>query len=718
MNTIGFQYSLYTKGDYISAANNLCINNIPVINSTSLGPNIINSNLTSLGTILDLKAKSSNINELTINNTINTPNIVISGTQNTIPVNITSGINTNISDNYKYFNNDPLINKSETISLKATNSIWTQGAFIISSDERIKTNIKKADTTTALQNILSLPLMTFNYIDTKENGSDTFVGMIAQEVHKIIPAATTITKGIIPSIYKLASYIQVNDENILLHVELNNVELKIGDKLELIIENIGKLLVNIINYTNTTILVNKWEHFNITDSVFIYGPEINDFYTIDEAYLGILCMGGIQELNNYINNINSDISNVSSIMTNIKKEINISVDEMTKIKTHHNILTDAVNRTNDQFFNITTDFANQIKEVTNKFFSITTEISNQINTNTSTVSVLKNYNTLLSNVVNNTHIQISKQVADMAQQLNANTTDMSLLKTYNTLLSNLVNKTNENIKSTVSELTTQINATTSDISVLKTYNTLLSNLLNKTNEYIKKTISEFTEQINSNTTEISILKSYNTLISNLINKTNINTNVFITDISNKINTINSELLFLQNKYDQLSLSLYLRYSDIPKIISYWNNIENNYISINNYDTNIAKYYYLSWADNIPKDNDTNLSNCWNNNLFTVPINGIYNINISLQTSTHVYLFISKGLLTHPNIINNLTDYNTLVVSVKSSIIDNTCVATINNNIKLSTGEYLIFGIYCTENGNIIGNSDIIAPNSYLSITLL
>ena len=73
---------------------------------------------------------------------------------------------------------------------------------------------------------------------------------------------------------------------------------------------------------------------------------------------------------------------------------------MTKIKTHHNILTDAVNRTNDQFFNITTDFANQIKEVTNKFFSITTEISNQINTNTSTVSVLKNYNTLLSNVVN------------------------------------------------------------------------------------------------------------------------------------------------------------------------------------------------------------------------------------------------------------------------------------------------------------------------------
>ena len=908
MNTLGFQYSLYTKGDYISATNNLCINNIPVINSTSLGPGIINSNLTSLGTILNLNANNATINTVQINNIL-----TINGTNNTIPVIINSYGTDNSLTSYNYFdaNTNTITSNtiSQNISLKASKSIWTQGAFVVSSDERIKTNIQKADTAVALQNILDLPLMSFNYIDNRENGGETVMGMIAQNVMKVVPSATTTTSGIIPSIYKLATNIELIGDNILLTVPINDTVLIISKKLEIIVDNIGKILVNIIDFTATNILVSKWENFDITKSVFVYGPEINDMLTVDEPYLGILCMGGIQELHSRFTNINSNMLTISNLvntsvmdvnvlktyntlLTNLVNKINsqttTSIEQITNqlnthiydinsLKTYNTLLSNLVNKINNQTTSVISDITNKINTNTsdlsilktyntllsnliNKINNHTTssieEISNKTNNNITEISTLKTYNTLLSNLINKINNQINSTISDISNQINTNMTEISTLKTYNTLLSNLINKINNQTTSSISDISNQVNTNMTEISTLKTYNTLLSNLINKINNQTTTTITDISNQTNANSTEVSVLKTYNTLLSNLVNKlsSNIKTvDTNVTDLSNIINTIYngntisimnntltnnvvSNIILGYNKNDCVSIQsvvsetgisetgisdtgisdmgisevmsklrldlctsinsstqiprltilsngnvgignilpsvnlditgttrtntlivdniktnntnftlpnnngssghvlgtdglgntqwiditkpMYLKYSDTPNIISYWNGTYYNIV--NNYDNTISNYYYLSWENNNPKE-QINLSNSnWNNTLFTVPINGLYNINITLKTSTQIYLFISKGTTSQNNIIlNNLIDYDTLIISAISNKINNdTHVASVNSIVKLTIDEYLIFGIYSLETGIIIPNSNTIAPNSQFTITMI
>ena len=1301
-NALGFQYSLFTNGDFISASNNLCIGNNIVINSTGLGPNIVNSNLTSLGTITNLTASSGSIGNLyvgsstvgsintntfyagsstigtlytsyatssnlssssgTINNlysnsgtignlatnllqlnqgtsntlfvksgTINNlsitngtasnfyiqsgtiSNLIVNGNTNNIPPIYITSATPNLLPANNYFNgtNGTLTSNTtpatQNISLQAANSIWTQGAFIASSDQRIKTNIKIADTSIALQNILDLPLMSFSYIDTIENGSSPVVGMIAQNVKQVVPEAITLALGTIPSIYKLAENIELVDENVLLTVSYNDNNMMIEGKLELTVEDIGKILVDIIDLGINTITVSKWDNFDITKNVFIYGPQINDFHTVDEPYLGILCMGGIQELNNRINtSVNSINSSISSLSTNVDTNVNTINQTLDTINSHllfldnttqtangnitilqtnttslmnlmdtiyrgtnsltltnsipiqepitsdimvgnillgydsnnhtsiqsvipadyslaggrldlcttrsnkdprqiprisilsgaggngnvgigttnpstnldvigtaritktllvNNIvmgsttlknsgnnstnfilpdsngnngnvlMTDGNGKTNwndisnyiglqniinniDQLIDTSNNNKMNINILLNDTINntnIITNISNQVNKNNSDISILQTYNTLLLNLINkiknnttqatdnisiinnaieslnikidNNNIDTNKLITDntniitdLSNQVNKNNSDISILQTYNTLLLNLINKINNNttqatdniniINNTIDSLnikidnnnkdisilqnnnidtnklitdntdrifnvSNQVNKNNSDISILQTYNTLLLNLINKINNnttqatdninIINNTIDSLnikidnnnkdisilqnnnidtnklitdntdriynvSNQVNTNTTNISILQTYNTLLSNLINKINNNSDQLSNNINNleiefkslgvemntlhtnktmiteQLNTIyrGSNSMTLTNSipiqepitsdimvgnillgYDsnnhtsiqsvipadyslaggRLDLCttrsnkdprqiprisilsgaggngnvgigttnpstnldvigtaritktllvnnivmgsttlknsgnnstnfilpdsngnngnvlmtdgngntswidnkqpVHIRYSDIPSIISYWDSINNNYNTVSNYDNLVSNYYYLSWVNNIPKDQNNLSNNNWNNGLFTVQVNGLYNINISLQTNTQVYLFISKGNDSNPaissstNIINNLTDYNTLIISNISNNINNQFYITnINTIVSLLTTDYLIFGLYSTDNGALIANSTNIAPNSQFTITLV
>jgi hypothetical protein len=687
MNTLGFQYSLYTKGDYISATNNLCINNFPVINSTSLGPGITNSNLTSLGTIMNLNATSGNIENLAINNAT-TSKLVITG--NDIPIKITQSPETS----YGYFPNGAT--NASLISLKADNSIWTKGSFIVSADTRIKKNITPASTSNALKNILNLPLVNYNYIDTNTNGPDTHIGINGQDVNKIAPQATKTTSGAIPSIYLLASHIEMSGNYILITV-VNPVELTVGGKLEIIVDGIGNTIVSIVQYSASSITVSIWNNFDITKSVFVYGPIVDDFVTLNESYIGVLCVGGIQELSNYITNINSSISNVSTTINNIQNEITVNVDDMTQMKAHHDVLENSVQHTNDQFFNITTDFSNQIKETTNHFNYITSEIAKQINANTADVNVLKNYNTLLSNLINKTNNQVSTAISNISNQINSNTTDVNVIKNYNTLLSNVINKTHTQISTMVSQMANQLNTNSAEMSSLKTYNTLLTNLVSKTNDQLKASIQDVNNQINSNTIDVSTLKTYNALLSNLINKTNTQVSSALSAVTHQINCNAHNIKNLK------PCTLYLRYNNGPNTL-----YDATLTPITSYTLG---YNYLSWANNKMKD-CINFSNCWNNNQFSVKIDGIYNIAISIKSSTSVILFISKGRENH------LTDYDTLVISNVSTRVNDIYHTVINTTVNINSNEIIVFGIYCTDAGNIIKNLDVIAPNSYFTITLL
>ena len=127
---------------------------------------------------------------------------------------------------------------------------------------------------------------------------DINYGLIAQEVKQIVPEAINILTASIPSIYMDAKNILLTDDNlnVIIIVDIpTNSNLRIGGNVELVVDNETKL-VKVIVFTITTLIVEKWNNFNINQNVFVYGAEINDFHILDKDYMGILNMGGIQEL--------------------------------------------------------------------------------------------------------------------------------------------------------------------------------------------------------------------------------------------------------------------------------------------------------------------------------------------------------------------------------------------------------------------------------------
>jgi len=158
-------------------------------------------------------------------------------------------------------------------------------------DKRIKYNIQNANSNELLNKINMLPLQNYNFIDKKYYEGKTVYGLIAQDVKKILPEAVTIIKEYIPNINKIASFYEMNNK-IILEVSNNT---KTNDNIKLIINEMP-FYTKVINSTYNSITVDKWPNYNDSDNVLVYGIMIDDFHTLNQSYLGVLSLGGIQEL--------------------------------------------------------------------------------------------------------------------------------------------------------------------------------------------------------------------------------------------------------------------------------------------------------------------------------------------------------------------------------------------------------------------------------------
>ena len=202
-------------------------------------------------------------------------------------------------------------------SIRTSGAIWAQG-FMAASDKRIKTNIQNAKSYSVLEKILQMPLMTYDYIDKHTEDKYNVYGLIAQDVKKILPEAIKLSYNYIPSIYKTSSNIKLTQDNMNVIIDIiiyNTSDIQVGRNIKLVIENIGEYNTKIVSFTSNELIVPKWNNFNITNKVFVYGPEVDDFHTLDKPYLGILCIGGIQELNKQNNELKARIEKLEQLLT-------------------------------------------------------------------------------------------------------------------------------------------------------------------------------------------------------------------------------------------------------------------------------------------------------------------------------------------------------------------------------------------------------------------
>ena len=173
----------------------------------------------------------------------------------------------------------------------------TIGAFqnIAASDNRIKNIISISNNAEDLDLLKKIEITNYRMKDVATWGNQSFKKVIAQQVESVYPEVIKRQTAVIPDIYALADKVIYNAENKELTVLLlNSYDIKIGEKLELIHPEKGKIQAEVIAVSGNSFTVKNWNY--AIDKIFVFGREVNDFRSVDYEALSMLGISAIQQL--------------------------------------------------------------------------------------------------------------------------------------------------------------------------------------------------------------------------------------------------------------------------------------------------------------------------------------------------------------------------------------------------------------------------------------
>jgi hypothetical protein len=221
---------------------------------------------------------------------------------------------------------------SFNVGLYVQYTISADGGYLLASDERIKTDIKPAESG-SLEVIKTIPIKSHAYIDSFINGCPTAYNVIAQDIQKFYPEAITITDGFIPDMYVKCRWIHVNDKQIEINVPKPHTVI-VGDKVKLILEDSThkEAIVTAIKDQNT-FAVEKWDEFKmeISDELFVYGKNVKDFLRVDKIKLGVLALAGVKELNKIVETQQAKIEEQSSAINTLTESMKFLTEHLAKL---------------------------------------------------------------------------------------------------------------------------------------------------------------------------------------------------------------------------------------------------------------------------------------------------------------------------------------------------------------------------------------------------
>jgi Head domain of trimeric autotransporter adhesin len=173
----------------------------------------------------------------------------------------------------------------------------TIGAFqnITASDARIKNIVGLSNTTQDLAKLRKLEITDYTMKDVATWGNKAYKKVIAQQIESIYPQAISMQTAVIPDIYTLAQSVSYTTDSKELTVTMaKNYALKVGDKVEFVHPERGKIQSTIAAISGNSFTLKDWQH--TTDKLFVFGREVSDFRTVDYEALSMLGISAIQEL--------------------------------------------------------------------------------------------------------------------------------------------------------------------------------------------------------------------------------------------------------------------------------------------------------------------------------------------------------------------------------------------------------------------------------------
>ena len=201
-------------------------------------------------------------------------------------------------------------------SLRTSNAISGE-AFFSNSDRRIKTDIRLSNPFASLSKLQNLRVSEYKHIDFRDKGSDTRMGLIAQEVKEIFPEAVTTVSDFIPNVYALSTQTHLSNGQMTIVLDKNH-EFSVGDEVRIETPN-GTKKVFVAKIPSPNTFVTDWD-VEALEKVFVYGKKVNDFHTVDYDRIFTLNVSATQELARRLMELEKQNASLRSEVGGLKTE--------------------------------------------------------------------------------------------------------------------------------------------------------------------------------------------------------------------------------------------------------------------------------------------------------------------------------------------------------------------------------------------------------------
>jgi hypothetical protein len=209
-------------------------------------------------------------------------------------------------------------NSSNLISLYSSFIVASGLGFTINSDQRIKKNVEYLSSAKSLELVNALKPASFHYVDFVK-GTIPKYGYLAQDVESVFPNIVYKNPAYIPNFYE---NVQIEESYKIILNERTTASLEIGTKLQLYDIHNEILLREVKEIINEHIFTVSEPFIEGTNTLFLYGQEVNDYRSIDTDQINSVLLSALQETNKIIENQDKRIYELLQITENLRKDLN------------------------------------------------------------------------------------------------------------------------------------------------------------------------------------------------------------------------------------------------------------------------------------------------------------------------------------------------------------------------------------------------------------
>lgn len=206
------------------------------------------------------------------------------------------------------------------LSIYATKGVRAH-FFVIASDKRIKKDFSRSDRQKDLLTLSKIEVTDYSHIDTLVRGNEKRKGVIAQQVETVFPEAITKGTNFIPNVFDFPALLSLEDDNLRIRLTKEH-GFAIGDKVQIgtLNGNLEFLVSDIISPKEFSI--NNWQGSTKREEIFIYGKEVDDFYTVDYDRIFTLNVSATQELTRKVEALEKQNTQLLKERMDTKAELN------------------------------------------------------------------------------------------------------------------------------------------------------------------------------------------------------------------------------------------------------------------------------------------------------------------------------------------------------------------------------------------------------------